>query len=250
MTTSETRSNNLGQPIGSPVDNWAGAAMPGADPMNGRTVRIEPLDPDARAEELFEAYSLDQEGRLWTYMSSGPFASSDDLREEMRRMCDLPDSQQMVHAIVDVERESATGIASYMRIDQKVGSIEIGWICMSPLLQRSIQSTEAMYLMARRVFDELGYRRYEWKCDALNAGSMRAAERLGFTYEGTFRQDRVYRGRNRDTAWFSIIDSEWPSLRDAYESWIDPVNFDSDGKQLVSLSQLMEQARRKISGGT
>ncbi len=250
MADYTSRSNDFGQPIGPAVPNWRGARIPTGDPMEGRTVRVELLDPDARAEELYEAFSLDREGRLWTYMPSGPYASASDLRDEMRRLCDRPDEQQMVHAIVDLERDAATGVASYLRIDAKVGTIEVGWICMSPLLQRSVQSTESMYLMARRVFDELGYRRYEWKCDALNAGSMRAAERLGFTYEGTFRQDRVYRGRNRDTAWYSMIDSEWPALRAAYESWLDPANFDESGQQREPLSSFMERARKKIAEGS
>lgn len=249
MADSTSRSNDLGQPIGPAVPDWRGARMPPDDPMEGRTVRIELLDPDARAEELFEAFSLDREGRLWTYLPCGPFATASDLRAEMRRLCERPDEQQMVHAIVDLERGAATGIASYLRVDAESGTIEIGWICMSPLLQQSVQATEAMYLMARRVFDELGYRRYEWKCDAMNAGSMRAAKRLGFTYEGTFRQDRVYRGRNRDTAWYSMIDSEWPALRSAYESWLTPANFDEHGQQREPLSRFMEQARQRIAKG-
>ena len=131
-----------------------------------------------------------------------------------------------------------------MRIDPAHGVIETGHLNYSPLLQKKPAATEAMFLLMRRVFDELGYRRYEWKCDALNAPSRAAAERLGFIYEGLFRQATVYKGRNRDTAWFSIIDGEWPALKRAYEAWLDPANFDAGGKQLRSLSEMIDGARR------
>ena len=141
----------------------------------------------------------------------------------------------LVHAIIDPANGGAVGVASLMRIDAPAGVIEVGGINYSPRLQRRPAATEAMYLLMRRVFDELGYRRYEWKCDALNAPSRAAAQRLGFRYEGLFRQATVYKGRNRDTAWFSIIDSEWPALRAAFEQWLDPANFDVDGRQRQSL---------------
>jgi RimJ/RimL family protein N-acetyltransferase len=141
-------------------------------------------------------------------------------------------------AIVELASDRPAGVASYLRIDPAMGSIEVGAILYSPALQRSPAATEAMYLMARHVFEELGYRRYEWKCDSLNQASRRAAERLGFRYEGTFRQAWVVKGRNRDTAWYSIIDSEWPALRNAFERWLDPSNFDAAGKQRARLEAL------------
>jgi RimJ/RimL family protein N-acetyltransferase len=144
----------------------------------------------------------------------------------------------LAHAIVASESGRAVGVASYLNIEPQVGTIEVGAINYSPLLQKKPAATEAMYLMMRRVFDELGYRRYEWKCDSLNAASRAAALRLGFRYEGLFRQATVYKGRSRDTAWFSIVDSEWPALRTAFEHWLDPGNFDAAGRQQVALAQL------------
>jgi len=145
----------------------------------------------------------------------------------------------LFHAIIDNKTQSAVGVASYLRIDAPVGVIETGHIHYSPLMQQTPVATEAMYLMMRRVFDELGYRRYEWKCDSLNERSRNAALRLGFKYEGTFRQATMYKGRNRDTAWFSVIDKEWPSLKTAFEQWLEPGNFDG-GQQKISLARLRE----------
>ena len=155
----------------------------------------------------------------------------------------------LLHAIVDGATGSAVGVAAFMRIEPAVGVIEVGNLNFSPLLQRTRLATEAMFLMMRRVFDELGYRRYEWKCDSLNVPSRRAAERLGFSFEGIFRQAVVYKGRNRDTAWFSILDREWPKLRGAYEQWLSPANFDDSGRQRRRLADLIEHARADHSGG-
>ena len=201
--------------------------------MAGRYARLEPLDAARHAEGLFGAYSHDRAGAGWTYLPYGPFADLDGLRSWIETMSRTEDP--LFYAILDAGGRPV-GMASYLRIDPAVGSIEVGHIHYSPLLQRTRAATEAMYLMARRVFDELGYRRYEWKCDDLNAPSRSAAERLGFRYEGTFRQDRIYKGRSRDTAWYSIIDSEWPGIRDALEAWLDPENFGPDGRQRASLS--------------
>jgi len=145
----------------------------------------------------------------------------------------------LFHTIVDLATGKAVGVATFMRIDRASGVIEVGNINYSPLLQRTPAATEAMFLMMRRVFEELGYRRYEWKCDSLNAPSRAAALRLGFQFEGIFRQAVVYKGRNRDTAWFSIIDSEWPSLKRAYEQWLGPENFDAEGRQKRKLAELI-----------
>ncbi len=209
--------------------------------MEGRFCRLEPLDPARHAGPLHEAYSEDREGRVWTYLPSGPFETADAYRTwlEGRVTGDDP----VCHAIVDRASGLPMGTANYLRIDPQGGSIEVGSITYSPRLQKTAAATEAMYLMMRRAFDELGYRRYEWKCDSLNAASRAAATRLGFTYEGLFRQATVYRGRNRDTAWFSIIDREWPARRAAFEAWLAPSNFDADGRQRQALGALIDAHR-------
>src|SRR6266851_5090938 len=184
--------------------------------------------------ELFDAYAEDKEGRTWTYLAYGPFAGFGGFRDLMQ--AHFFGQDLLCHIIIDRTSGRAAGMASYMRIDPAMGSIEVGSIAYSPRLQKSRAATETMYLMMRRAFDELGYRRYEWKCDALNAPSRQAAERLGFRFEGMFRQAVVYKGRNRDTAWYSIIDREWPALKAAFERWLDPRNFDGEGRQRESLS--------------
>ena len=215
-------------PVGSPVPGWSRRPSPSRSPMVGRWCRLEPLDPARHAADLFASYRLDAEGRGWTYFPYGPFADEPAFRRWLDEIAVKDDP--LFHAIVD-ERGDAVGVASFMRISPETGSIEVGHIHYSPRLKRTRAATEAMYLMMRRAFDELGYRRYEWKCDALNAPSRSAAARLGFTYEGTFRQHIVSKGRNRDTAWYSIIDSEWPSIKDALEAWLEPSNFDERGEQ-------------------
>lgn len=229
--------NALGQPIGFPVPGWAARPRPPRTPMAGRYARLEPLDPERHAAELHAANTTDKEGRIWTYMAYGPFATLEDYRAWMKTTALGEDP--LFHAIIDLSTRRAAGVASYLRIDPPVGVIEVGHINYSPLLQKTRAATEAMYLMMARVFDELGYRRYEWKCDAFNAPSRAAAERLGFTYEGIFRQATLYKGRNRDTAWYSITDREWPMIKRAYERWLDAANFDGQGRQRRSLSALM-----------
>ncbi len=221
--------NELGQPIGFPVPDWTARPRPPREAMDGRYVRLEPVMVERHAADLFEAFSADLEGRIWTYLPYGPFASLDETAQWMARTC-LGDDP-LFHAIVDKATGKAPGVASYLRIEPAVGVIEVGHINYAPALQKTRGATEAMYLMMARVFDELGYRRYEWKCDALNAPSRAAAERLGFSYEGLFRQATMYKGRNRDTAWYSIIGTEWPRIKAALEAWLDPANFDSDGRQ-------------------
>lgn len=215
------------QPIGAPVPGWTRRPPPSREPMVGAYCWVELLDAAKHASALHEANSADTEGRMWTYLPYGPFDSVAAYRSWVEGVQDEPDP--LFFAIVVSGR--AVGVASYLRVDQENGSIEVGHLAYSPALQRTTAATEAMYLMMRHVFDDVGYRRYEWKCDSLNTPSRRAAERLGFTYEGTFRQALVRRGRNRDNAWFSIIDSEWPRLRSAFEAWLDPSNFDADGRQ-------------------
>jgi RimJ/RimL family protein N-acetyltransferase len=235
--------NTLGQPIGFPLPGWTARPRPPRSAMAGRTCRVEPIDPATHAEQLHRANQADREGRIWTYLAYGPFGSLDDYRRWMESTC-LGDDP-LFHAVVDAASGQAVGVASYLRIDPPVGVIEVGHINYAPALQRSVASTEAMFLMMRRAFDELGYRRYEWKCDALNAPSRAAAERLGFMFEGIFRQATIYKGRNRDTAWYSITDQEWPRLKTAFEAWLDPVNFDAQGGQRQRLSDLTRAARAR-----
>jgi RimJ/RimL family protein N-acetyltransferase len=229
-----TRVNALGQPIGPEVPGWTPRPRLPRAVMQGRCCRVEPLDPDRHAAALHESNALDREGRMWTYLFSGPFGSFDEYRAWLDARVDSEDP--LFYAFVDAASGRAVGLGSYLRIDRSHGTVEVGHLQFSPLMQRTVIATEAMYLMMRTAF-ELGYRRYEWKCDALNAGSRRAAERLGFTFEGVFRQAIVYKGRSRDTAWFSILDSEWPARRSAFERWLDPANFDADGRQRTRLAQ-------------
>ena len=226
--------NDLGQPISFPVTRWTARPRPLRTSMDGRFCRVEPLDPSRHAADLHAANLQDTAGANWTYLAYGPFASLDDYRDWITQTC-LGDDP-LFHAVVDRATNRAVGVASYLRIDERVGVIEVGHINYSPLLQRTAASTEAMYLMMRRVFDELGYRRYEWKCDALNAPSRAAAQRLGFRFEGIFRQLTIYKNRNRDTAWYSVIDSEWPALKVAFERWLNTENFDDAGRQRRSLA--------------
>jgi len=185
--------------------------------------------------------SLGQGGRNWTYLPYGPFARLEEYRDWLER--ENIGDDPLRHAIIERRSGRAVGVASYMRIDPRAGVIEVGGINYSPPLQRTPAATEAMYLMMRRVFDELGYRRYEWKCDALNAPSRAAAQRLGFHYEGTFRQATVYKARNRDTCWFSILDTEWPDLKTRFECWLAPDNFDATGQQRQNLSSFTQRVR-------
>ncbi|MFD1379948.1 GNAT family N-acetyltransferase [Fodinicurvata halophila] len=207
--------------------------------MEGRFCRVEPLDARQHGDDLFEAFAENNDGRIWTYMASGPFADRAAF-DRWLSICQDSDDP-FFHSIVDLDSGRALGVASYMRIVPDMGVIEVGNISLSPRLQKTAAATEAMYLMMRRAFDELGYRRYEWKCDSLNAPSRRAAERLGFTFEGIFRQAMVYKGRNRDTAWYAIIDKDWPAIRQALESWLEPANFDTQGRQKQPLSRFMKR---------
>ncbi len=226
------RHNALGQPIGAPVPHWAGAGPIPHTPMRGRYCDVIPLTT-AHGDDLFDAYSLDQTGAVWTYMPSGPFADRAMFDAWLDTCCASTDP--LFFSVLDKTSGKAIGVASFLRIQPDNGVAEVGYIAFSPLLQRTRMATEAMYLMMRRVFAELGYRRYEWKCDALNAPSRKAAARLGFSYDGLFKQALVYKGRNRDTAWFSILDQDWPQIKVALEAWLDPSNFDADGQQKASL---------------
>jgi RimJ/RimL family protein N-acetyltransferase len=236
----ESRVNACGQPIGAPLENWQAPPWPKRQAMVGRYCRVEGLDPERDAEDLHTAMSADSTGRLWTYFSYGPFATCADYRQWMEDNCRGEDP--LFYVIRNATDGAASGVASYLRIAPASGSIEVGNILYSPALQQSTVATEAMYLMMRAAF-ELGYRRYEWKCDSLNAPSRAAALRLGFSFEGIFRQATVYKGRNRDTAWYAILDNQWPNLQEVFLTWLDPSNFDQDGRQRQRLSVLTRAIR-------
>ena len=223
------------QPIGFSIGDWTPPVRPPAEPMIGRYCRLERLDADRDGQSLFDAYALDSEDRNWTYLPQGPFENYAEFHIWLSGMAKLDDP--FFFTIINAESQTSVGIASYLRITPPAGSIEVGHIHYSPLLQRKPAATEAMYLMMKQAF-ALGYRRYEWKCDALNAPSRMAAQRLGLSYEGIFRQATVYKQRNRDTAWYATIDREWPDLKQAFEQWRDPDNFDHDGNQKALLSAL------------
>jgi RimJ/RimL family protein N-acetyltransferase len=227
--------NDLGQPIGKAVNDWVQPPLPPRKVIEGRYCRLEPLVVAGHAASLFSANQLDDQGANWTYLPYGPFTSFNDYRQWMEKTC-LSDDP-LFFAIRNLQSDEVAGLASYLRIDPKNGSIEVGHLNFSPKLQKSVAATEAMYLMMRVAF-ELGYRRYEWKCNSLNVPSRVAAQRLGLSFEGVFRQHTIVKGRNRDTAWYAAIDSEWPQLRQAFETWLSPQNFDESGTQRTRLSEL------------
>lgn len=204
--------------------------------QHGRYVTLEPLDPVTHGHDLFEATSGPENDTIWAYLHNGPFHDREALG---RYLTDKAASEDpLFFAIAGREDRRARGLAAYMRIDPQHRVIEVGNIVYGPALQRTRGATEAMYLMARHAFEDLGYRRYEWKCNALNLPSRQAARRLGFTFEGIFRQHMIVKGRNRDTAWFSMLDVEWPSRRARFERWLSPGNFDDSGRQQTPLSDL------------
>jgi len=231
--------NEFGQPIGAAVDIGLPRPIPSHSPMHGRTCTLEPLDAHQHGRELFDAYAVAPDARGWTYLAGGPFDSSSDFVTWLDEMLLVPDA--IFFTVFD--RVGPCGIAAYLRLAPSAPSVEVGSIHFAPRLQRTVAATEAMFLMMQRAF-ETGYRRYEWKCDSLNAASRAAARRLGFTYEGDFRQAVVYKGRSRDTSWFSIVDSEWPQRRDEFRRWLDPANFDVDGAQQTRLDHHHDDQQR------
>ena len=231
--------NTFGQPVGLPLPGWAPPPTPARTPMTGRYCRVEPID--ARfVPDLYAAAARDRDDRAWTYLPYERPASEDEYRRWLVGTC-LGDDP-LFFVLVDPATGRAVGQASYLNIKPAQGSIEVGHIYFSPLVRRTRMATESMYLMMRRAF-ETGYRRYEWKCDALNAPSRAAAERFGFSYEGVFRQATVVKGRNRDTAWYAAIDREWPALSAAFDAWLAPGNFDASGRQRSSLRALTAPVR-------
>lgn len=226
--------NRFGQPVGEPLDGWVAPPAPPRVVLHGTRCDLEPLDVERHGDALYDANDRG-DGSNWTYLFNEPPASREAYLDFLR--ASFSGDDPFCYAIVDHATRSAVGIATYLRITPAHGGIEVGHINFSPALQRTPAATEAMYLMMRHVF-ALGYRRYEWKCDSLNAPSRAAAQRLGFSYEGTFKRAIVYKGRNRDTAWYSITDDEWPAVRAAFEQWLAPSNFDAHGSQRVHLRGL------------
>jgi RimJ/RimL family protein N-acetyltransferase len=228
----------VGRSFGSSEVNldWKPRRPPQRTPLEGETVRLEPVDPARHARDLFTA--SEGAAALWDYLGYGPFESQQAFTEWLLERARSGDP--LFYAVVDRASGQARGMASYMRIAPEHGVIEIGHIWFAPVLQRTRQATETIYLLARHAFDDLGYRRLEWKCDSLNEPSRRAAERFGFAYEGVFRKHMVVKDRNRDTAWFSIVDDEWPLRRAAFEAWLAPENFDPEGRQRRSLSEIRD----------
>jgi RimJ/RimL family protein N-acetyltransferase len=233
--------DELASPIG-PLVDVSPAKRPSRATLQGKLVTLVPLDPIAHGDALYEATRGAAADQLWLYLFEGPFPRRADFDLHLQRAAASEDP--MFFAILDRASGTAAGYAAYMRIEPVHRVIEVGSILYTPQLQRTPLATEAMYVMARHVFEDLGYRRYEWKCNALNAPSRRAALRFGFTFEGIFRQHMIVKGRNRDTAWFSMLDSEWPARKASFERWLDPSNFGPDGRQKMALSTLNNAPRR------
>jgi RimJ/RimL family protein N-acetyltransferase len=224
-----------------PALDWQPARRPERTVLEGRLVSLRPLDASADAESLYgESDDVD----LWTYLPIGPYRDAGEYRE--RLAADQRSEDPLFFTLVRLADERPVGIASYLRITPEHGVIEIGHIWFGASLRRSTAATEAIYLLAAHAFDELGYRRLEWKCDSLNQASRRAAERFGFAFEGVFRRHMVVKGRNRDTAWFAITDDEWPAIRDAFQMWLSPENFDEAGHQRRPLGELTAAARNRV----
>jgi RimJ/RimL family protein N-acetyltransferase len=230
----DDRNNQYGQPIGALVPGWSERPRPQRITLPGRYCRLEPVETDLHAADLFAAYMEAPDDRDWTYLFSERPHTPALFREYLTKLAMSEDP--LHYAIVDEGTAKPVGTAALMRIEPLHGVIEVGAITFSPRLKRTRAATEAMYLLMRHVFDQLGYRRYEWKCDSLNAASRSAAGRYGFTFEGIFRRAIVYKGRSRDTAWFSIVAEEWPRIRAAFETWLEPGNFDDAGQQRRRLS--------------
>lgn len=230
--------NDPSRPVGTPVENWSPPSAPQAAVLTGHYAELAPLSAEDHAALLFR--SFEGHDQVWDYMPYGPFSSSAQYHRWVRDHADKADP--FFYAIRNLETGQWEGVASYLRVDLNMGSIEVGHINYSPALQRTRAATEAMYLMMGWAFDA-GYRRYEWKCNALNVPSRRAAERFGFSFEGVFRQAAVVKGRNRDTAWFAAIDADWPALKAAYEAWLTPTNFDAEGRQIERLGDLTALVR-------
>lgn len=227
--------NEYDQIVGPKISNWQPSKWPEKSALEGRFGSLEPLNIEKHAEALFEAFQRDNSGSSWTYLPYGPFADFHAFNDFLKSV--LGDDP-LFYAIIDARTKLPVGLTSFLRITPVHGVIEIGQLHFSSYLKKRSLATEGIYLMMRTAFDELSYRRLEWKCDALNEPSRKAALRLGFTFEGIFRQDKIVKERSRDTAWFSIIDSEWPKIKNRLEKWLQPNNFDANDVQIKRLSDM------------
>ncbi len=227
--------NQFNQPVGRSLPHWHGCEVPAQSVLNGQYCRLERISA-AHGDDLFDAYQLPGSEKDWTYLPAGPFKNREDFDRHFNTL--LASVDPLHYAVIDLATGKAIGTVALMRIDAKNGVIEMGWVVYSRALMRTRMATEAQFLLMSYVMDNLHYRRYEWKCDSLNEGSHKAALRLGFKFEGLFRNATVYKGRTRDTAWFSIIDEEWPEVRNALVSWLNQDNFDENGQQRQSLNDL------------
>lgn len=224
---------------GPAVDPLPPGSKPDLRPLPGRWVRLDPLSVARHAQSLFNSFdSKDPEGRIWTWLAYGPFADLDQFAAWLKDREAARDP--WFYAFVSRASGDALGMGAFMRADPGNGVIEIGNIWMSPQLQKTREATEAIFLMIRHAFDDLGVRRLEWKCDALNGPSRNAAKRFGFAFEGIFKQHMIIKGRNRDTAWFAMLDKDWPRIRQAFEAWLSPENFDAEGRQKASLKAKLQ----------
>jgi Acetyltransferases, including N-acetylases of ribosomal proteins len=228
--------NAYGQPVGAPLPDWQPRSWPSYETFNGQYCRLEPLSAERHGRDLYAAYALAIDGGDWTYMFAEPFTSEAEYLAYARKIEQGKDP--MHFAVIDLRSQRAVGTLALMRIDTAHGVVEVGHVAFSPLLKQTSMATEAHYLLMRYAIEQLGYRRYEWKCDSCNLPSRKAALRLGFQFEGLFRQAIVYKGRSRDTCWFSIIDGEWPPLKQAFERWLAAENFNAEGTQRMKLEAL------------
>ena len=230
--------NQYGQPVGESLPDWSERSRPADVVLEGVFCRLEPLNAECHTDDLYTAYCSAPDHRDWTYMFAGPFHDAGEYRRYTEHASRSVDPKH--YAVIDHKARKAVGTCALMRVDANNGVIEVGNVMFSPLLKKSPTSTEAQFLLMKHVFEDLRYRRYEWKCDSLNAPSRKAADRLGFSFEGIFRQAVVYKGRSRDTAWYSIIDKEWPAIKNAFLTWLAAENFDGEGKQRRSLVEVRE----------
>jgi RimJ/RimL family protein N-acetyltransferase len=238
----EDRTVTIDPPLGEKLD-WKPVPRPACVSLSGAHILVRPVNAESDAAPLYSvSHPPDGDPAIWTYLPDGPYENPDHLRQTLAWA--ETSENQLYFTLVRLADERPVGLASYLRITPEFGVIEIGHIWFGVPLQRTTAATEAIYLLVRHAFDDLGYRRVEWKCNALNAASRRAAERFGFTFEGVFRKHQVVKGRNRDTAWYAITDEEWPAVRRGFETWLAPENLDGGGRQRRSLGDLIGQERR------
>lgn len=228
--------NQFGQLLGNPVENWTPCQQPIKTILQGKYCILEPIEINKHAVKLFDVLAINNQGESWTYLPYGPFDTLSEFKDWLAKT--ISDNDTLLYAILDAKTQEPIGISGYLRINPEHGVIEIGHLHFSKLLKQTPLATEAIYLMLRLAFDEQGYRRCEWKCNDLNEPSRRAAERFGFTFEGIFRQNYVFKNHNRDTAWFSIINSEWEAIKQKFEKWLHPNNFDAKGQQILKLAKI------------